>query len=45
VSRAIQDDIGERLRIMYDALKDNPLPEHLLDLLKQLDKPQSDESS
>ena len=45
VSRAIQDDIGERLRIMSDALKENPSPEHLLDLLKQLDKPQSDESS
>ena len=45
VSRAIQDDIGERLRIMSDALKENPIPEHLLDLLKQLDKPQSDESS
>jgi Anti-sigma factor NepR len=44
VSRAIQDDIGERLRIMYDALKENPVPERLLDLLKQLDKPQSDES-
>ena len=45
VSRAIQDDIGERLRIMSDALKETPIPEHLLDLLKQLDKPQSDESS
>ena len=45
VSRAIQDDIGESLRIMYAALKENPIPEHLLDLLKQLDKPQSDESS
>jgi hypothetical protein len=30
---------------MYDALKEKPLPKHLLDLLKQLDKPQSDESS
>jgi hypothetical protein len=45
VSRAIQDNIGEQLRIMYDALKENSIPEHLLDLLKQLDKPQSDESS
>jgi hypothetical protein len=45
VSRAIQDDIGERLRIMYDALKENPIPEHLLDVPKQLHKPQSDESS
>jgi hypothetical protein len=45
VSRVIQDDFGERLRIMYGALKENPIPEHLLDLLKQLDKPQSDESS
>jgi hypothetical protein len=45
VSRAIQGDIGEQLRIMYYALKENPVPEHILDLLKQLDKPSSDESS
>jgi hypothetical protein len=43
--RAIRDDIGERLRIMYDALKENAIPERLLDLLKQLNTPQSDESS
>ena len=30
---------------MYEALKENPIPEHILDLLKQLDKPQSEESS
>jgi hypothetical protein len=30
---------------MYDALKENAIPERLLDLLKQLNTPQSDESS
>ena len=44
MSRAIQDEIGERLRVMYDDLKDEPVPNHLLDLLKQLDKSRSDES-
>jgi hypothetical protein len=43
VNRAIQDLIGERLRVMYDDLKDEPVPDHLLDLLKQLGKPQPDE--
>ncbi len=45
MSRAIQDEIGERLRVMYDDLKDEPVPDHLLALLKQLDKSRSDESS
>ena len=45
VSRAIQDLIGEQLRIMYDSLKDELVPDHLLDLLKQLGKPQPDEDS
>ncbi|WP_157934538.1 NepR family anti-sigma factor [Microvirga ossetica] len=45
MSRAIQDEIGERLRVMYDDLKDEPVPDHLLALLKQLDKSWSDESS
>jgi hypothetical protein len=31
VSRAIQGAISERLWIMYDPLKENPIPEHLLD--------------
>jgi hypothetical protein len=44
VNRAIQDLIGEQLRVMYDDLKDEPVPDHLLDLLKQLDKSRSDES-
>ena len=43
MSRAIQDEIGERLRVMYDDLEDEPVPDHLLNLLKQLGKPQPDE--
>jgi hypothetical protein len=43
VSRVVQDLIGEQLRVMYDDLKDEPVPDHLLDLLKQLGKPQPDE--
>ena len=45
VSRVVQDLLGEQLRAMYDDLKDEPVPDHLLDLLKQLDKSRSDESS
>jgi hypothetical protein len=45
MSRAVQDRIGERLRLMYDDLKEEPVPDHLLDLLKQLDKSRPDESS
>jgi hypothetical protein len=43
VSRVVQDLIGEQLRVMYDDLKDEPVPDHLLDLLKQLGKPKPDE--
>ena len=43
VSRVVQDLIGEQLRAVYDDLKDEPVPDHLLDLLKQLGKPQPDE--
>ena len=35
--------IGERLRVMYDDIKEEPNPDHLVDLLKQLDQPRSDE--
>jgi hypothetical protein len=45
VSRAIQDGIVAQLRAMYRDLKAEPLPDHLLDLLKQLDEPRSDEVS
>ena len=45
VSRVVQDLLGEQLRAMYDDLKDEPVPDHLLDLLEQLDKSRSDESS
>jgi hypothetical protein len=43
VSRIVQNLIGEQLRVMYDDLKDEPVPDHLLDLLKQLGKPKPDE--
>jgi hypothetical protein len=43
VSRVVQDLIGEQLRVVYDDLRDEPAPDRLLDLLKQLGKPQPDE--
>jgi Anti-sigma factor NepR len=43
VSLAIQDGISKQLRALYDDLEVEPLPDHLLDLLKQLDEPRSDE--
>jgi hypothetical protein len=43
ISVAVQDGIGAQLRAMYRDLEAEPLPDHLLDLLKQLDKPHSDE--
>ncbi|QRM34413.1 NepR family anti-sigma factor [Microvirga sp. VF16] len=45
MSRSIQDLIGEQLRVMYDELKEEPVPDHFLDLLKRLNKPQPDEDS
>jgi Anti-sigma factor NepR len=45
ISLAIQDGIVTQLRAMYRDLEAEPLPDHLLDLLKQLDEPRSDEVS
>ncbi|GEO18628.1 NepR family anti-sigma factor [Microvirga aerophila] len=45
ISLAVQDGIGAQLRAMYRNLEAEPLPDHLLDLLKQLDEPRSDEVS
>ncbi len=45
ISLAVQDGIGAQLRAMYRDLEAEPLPDHLLDLLKQLDTSGSDEVS
>jgi hypothetical protein len=45
ISLAVQDGIAAQLRAMYRDLEAEPLPDHLLDLLKQLDAPRSDEVS
>jgi hypothetical protein len=45
ISLAIQDRLGEHLRAMYDGLRSEPLPDRLLDLLKQLDQSRSDGGS
>jgi hypothetical protein len=39
----MREGIGEPLRAMYRDLEAEPLPDHLLDLLKQLDTSRSDE--
>ena len=39
----IQEVIGQGLRAMYDSLKAEPIPDHLLKLLQQLDTPKKDE--
>lgn len=44
VDHRIQEAIGEGLRAMYESLKAEPIPDHLLELLKKLDQPQRDES-
>jgi hypothetical protein len=45
LSLAIQDGIGEQLRAMYRDLEAEPLPDHLSNLLKQLDASGSDQVS
>jgi hypothetical protein len=45
ISLAVQDGIVAQLRAMYRDLEAEPLPDRLLDLLKQLDEPRSDEVS
>ncbi|HZH50821.1 MAG TPA: NepR family anti-sigma factor [Microvirga sp.] len=44
VNHRIQEVIGQGLRSMYESLKAEPIPDHLLELLKKLDQPQRDES-
>lgn len=36
VNRAVQDQLGSGLRGMYDELLDEPVPEHLIDLIRRL---------
>jgi Anti-sigma factor NepR len=40
-SSTIRDKLGEQLRAMYGKLEEEPLPEHLLTLVRQLDQPRS----
>lgn len=38
IDRKSQDQIGQRLRAMYDALIEEPVPAHLANLIGQLDE-------
>jgi hypothetical protein len=38
---AVRDTLGEQLRAMYGKLEDEPLPDRLLDLVRQLDQARS----
>jgi hypothetical protein len=38
---AVRDKLGEQLRAMYGKLEDEPVPDRLLDLVRQLDQPRS----
>jgi len=38
LDRGIQKHIGARLRVMYDELRDQPVPDRFLDLLGKLDR-------
>lgn len=38
MSPALQAHIGRQVRAMFDSVADEPVPEHLLRLLKDLDK-------
>ena len=38
---AVRDKLGEQLRAMYGKLADEPLPDRLLNLVRQLDQPRS----
>jgi hypothetical protein len=38
---AVRDKLGEQLRAMYGKLEEEPLPERLLDLVRQLGQPRS----
>jgi hypothetical protein len=39
----IQDRIGDELRKMYDHLLQEPVPDHLLDLLKKFDEKEQEQ--
>jgi hypothetical protein len=43
ISPAIQKKLGEQLRAMYREIEVDGLPDHLLNLLEQLDEPRSGE--
>ena len=45
LNRSIQDQIGSRLRAMYDGLKTEPVPDRILDLLSDMEKPIERQSS
>lgn len=45
LDRAIQARIGDQLRAMYTELLEQPVPDRFRDLLEQLDKEKSKESS
>jgi hypothetical protein len=38
---AVGDKLGEQLRAMYGKLEEEPLPDRLLNLVRQLDQPRS----
>jgi hypothetical protein len=38
---AVRDKLGEQLRAMYGKLEEEPLPDRLLNLVRQLDQPRS----
>ena len=38
---AVRDKLGEQLRTMYGRLEEEPLPDRLLALVRQLDQPRS----
>ena len=40
-SPAIRDKLGEQLRAMYGKPEEEPLPDQLLHLIRQLDQPRS----
>jgi hypothetical protein len=40
-SRAIRDKLGEQLRAMYGKPEEQPVPDRLLHLLRQLGQPRS----
>ena len=42
LSRLDRDHLGERLRAMYGALRDEPLPERLQDVVNRLAQSQSE---